>query len=68
MKLSEIYPEMSNAHRKFAINSLLASFEYILEVGEDGVCQALVDDGIDASMFGNVARRIEEFRATKENI
>lgn len=62
MRLSEIYPEMSKAHRKLIINSLLSSFEYILEVGEDGVCQAIIDDNIDVSVFENVAKRIEEYK------
>jgi hypothetical protein len=62
MKLSEMYPAMSSAQRKLIINSLLSSFEYILEVGEDGVCRNIIDDNIDVSVFENVAKRVAEYK------
>lgn len=62
MNLSEMYPAMSKAHRKLVVNSMLAAFDYILEVGEDEVCKFLVDEDADVSMFEHAAKRIEEYK------
>lgn len=49
---------MSDAQRALIINSLLASFEYVLEVGEDEVCQELIESKIDCSAFKRVTQRV----------
>lgn len=67
MKLSEMYPAMSEAHRKLFMNSLLASFEYILSAGEDKVCQLILDEQMDLSVFEHVAKRVEEYRRDCED-
>lgn len=62
MKLTEIYPDMSDAQRALIINSLLASFEYILEVGEDEVYKELIESKIDCSAFKRVTQRIARYK------
>jgi hypothetical protein len=67
MKLSETYPAMSEAHRKLVMNSLVASFEYILSAGEDEACQLILDEQMDLSVFEHVAKRVEEYRRDCED-
>jgi hypothetical protein len=53
---------MSDAQRALIINSLLASFEYILEVGEDEVYKELIESKIDCSAFKRVTQRIARYK------
>ena len=62
MTIKELYPALSRSNQNLFITSLLGIFEYLLEVGEDAVCQLIIDEGADISFFPHVSERISRFQ------
>lgn len=63
--INKIYPNLDPPYRKLIISSLLASFEYILEVGMDGMCEEILEENLDISAYPTIQRCLEEYKQSK---
>lgn len=63
-KIREKFPHLSDAHRDLILNVLVAGFQYVLDVGEDGVCEFLIEEDVNVSYAPLVQKRIDEYKRT----
>ena len=66
MYFRDTYPEMDAAHRKFIFLCVLASYEYLLENGEDELLDEIIDINVDVTRFPHISEKVREYAGRKK--
>lgn len=66
MYFRDTYPQMSDAHRKFIFQCVLASYEYLLENGEDELLDEIISLDVDVKRYPHILEKVREYAKRKK--
>lgn len=66
MKISEIFPVMTQSQKELCVNVFLASYQAILEAPEEEIMEFIIDNaGEEINRFPKVKEKIEKYKQRK---
>ena len=66
MYFRDTYPQMSDAHREFIFQCVLASYEYLLENGEDELLDEIITLDVDVKRYPHLLEKVREYAERKK--